>query len=74
MYWWIMLHVVRYPFEPLDDEKPQKLKRKLENSTKNSKLKGKTQKSAFFETPGARKAFKKEPWSKGNIDWYLNIL
>ena len=55
-----MLHVVRYPFEPLDDEKPQKLKRKLENSTKNSKLKGKTQKSAFFETPGARKACKKE--------------
>ena len=46
------------PLNPLMMKKTQKLKKKLENLTKNSR--GKLKKPAFFETPDARKALKKE--------------
>ena len=45
-----MLHVVKYPFEPLDDEKTQKTQEKTLKLNKNSKL-GKLKKSAFYGTP-----------------------
>ena len=60
MYWWIMLHAVSYPFEPLDDEKPKNSRENLKTQQKTQNSRGKLKKSAFFETPGARKAFKKE--------------
>ena len=48
------------PNEPLDDEKPKNSREHLKTQQKTSKLSGKLKKSAFFETPGARKAFKRE--------------
>ena len=45
-----MLHVVKYPFEPLDDKKTQKNSREnFKTQQKNSKLKGKTQFSGISE-------------------------
>jgi len=58
-----MLHVVRYPFEPLDDEKTQKLKRKLVNSTKKPlKTQGENSKSRdFFKRRVPEKRSKRKP-------------
>ena len=50
-----MLHVASNPFEPLDDKKPLKLKKYLENS----KLKGKTLKVGIFGNAECQKSVQK---------------
>ena len=63
----IMLHVVSNPFEPHDDEKPQKLKKNLQNSRKKLKTQGENSKSRhFLKRRVPEKRPKRKPVSDSN--------